>query len=354
MSLKYSYLSMREDDIARKSNFSTHFEICFENMSYFLPVIEPERAKLIMKHIQQTIDTSEEIYNQHSVRTSEVALIFAIQATSFIRAGQKIIATKLYEKTRDLLVSIFDLVGEDLEVAACYGCLTQYFVTVGDVGKATFFMNNATSFLNNVTAPKQRMADALAKTLRTCAQALSTNENITEAFANVFYIKLEADATSQEISNITDKVLVYLDSLELPPTVRVARRIYVMLLSEGLKIQKLRERQVPINNEYLDYARKITKLVSEEYFSICQGAVAIALKESSLVYMELLEQTPSTEFVENLKENLRGLNILSERHGLIRNRYYDFITSIKQRVELHDIVQSSIGTLSILNKTQAL
>ncbi len=236
---------------------------------------------------------------------------------------------------------------DNFYVAACYGCYSQYFVSVGDIQKAAFFINNTKLYLNQLVN-KNQLDTELEHAVLISEQATKFNENIEDVFEQVMGSPIGENITGEHIDDLMASICRYTSNLGLSEPVVMSRRLYIKLLGNALKIQLLKRKNEPISEMYLNFANEISSVVDSEYFSICQALVCVALKEAALVHLDYLNIAPTTDVVDKLRKDLKGLRIMSERHGIVKHKYGNLINFLEDEVAIINKITSSVGALSII------
>lgn len=275
---------------------------------------------------------------------------------SFVRSDHKEIAAKLYDKSRQTLLPIFDFADENFGVAACFGCLTQYLINDGDITRANFFLNNSKRYFDHLKRLPNEQEQVLLHLISFNHQILKFSDNMIENFKNMLpthVAHLIDDADIDMIDQIAyDHIFCSLEERvsknDMPMITASSRKIYLFALVQGAKIQKLRTLNIPINDLHLQIANSITELVSCNYFTICNCWISTALKEAATIHLNYLEIEPSIDVIDKLNKDLKGLRIMSDRYAMIRTLYGNFIRELEDRTSLSERIFSTVGDLAIL------
>jgi len=346
--------SVLESELVRRASVFAHVDICLDKMYFFMPVIELEKARSIMYFIRNSMNMGR--MDVGTPKTSELALIFAIQATHFVRSGKTTIANALYEKSRELLLPIFDVVDENFEVAATYACLTQYLLSSGNLDKAAFFIRNAKKYLNNMArkrnSSKERTLEwsVLSSTqLLECNQSLSVRLSHMNVYFDNDQDKLLILNDLDCIDNMLVRIINYMDrnvNGRVPLPDAISKKLYFFAIAQGAKLQIMKERDAD-KDQLLQIANSIADVTMSEYFPVCHCMIAISVMEAAFVHAKLLSESPSRELIERLRQDYNGIVTISQRNLVIRMRYGDYISKLESLIAFHDDVFQKVSPLSI-------
>jgi hypothetical protein len=350
--------SLREDEMARKSAAHTHVDLSYEKMSYFVPVIAEDRARNIMEWVR---DIAYEYTNAVRPSTGELALVFAIQATSYSRAGKKRIANLLYAQCRQTLLPVYYSMSTDFEVAACHACISQYLLGLCDISNSKHHLDNAQRYFDNLQRPMNLQETCLyLSTLFYAAQVDVSCDLTSKLRQMVRMVTVMGGAKDPNIdyndpAQIDDLYRYIFSKLDLlahclPVPSIASKKIYLTAIAQGIKIQILKKRNADIA-EMLPFADCISELIANEYFSLCHGLITVAIMEAAEVHMKVIHESPTKELMARLKEDLRGLMIMRERHEVVQVMYDRAIQTVRDFVRFNDNVFESVGDFGIMPST---
>jgi len=355
-----------EDDVVRLFLVRQHTELSWERLFVFMPIIDPKRIHNILEYIRDYVSTGREESPEYFVpRKSELALVFAVEASCFTRAGDKAISKQLYEKARLLLYPIFDEVECNYEVASCYQYLALWNTYNGDLIRANFYLKNCSKFLENLDQQQSnintnflrysiRVIETLADDKATLWQifllltemhglygrfrALQDSSIFMDSntpLSNTPILGLESiDILVRELSAIIDK------NFGLLPTANLEiKRLQYLIIAQAVKLLCIKNAGILPDITTLNIANSIANMTKSQYFPLCSSFTAPALIEAANVHMKFLLDGFNQTLVSQLKQEYLALKILSDRYDLVMIRYGNFIQGIEQIIRMYEAQQ---------------
>jgi hypothetical protein len=115
------------------------------------------RAALYAEREMAGEDPIEENFN-----TEDLALVYAMEAVDLQASGQEERANILYNKSKRLIMELFDVVLQSPIVATCFMYLGTYAFFVGDMDRTTFFLVTVKSYLEKHSTNMTKHTEYLA------------------------------------------------------------------------------------------------------------------------------------------------------------------------------------------------
>lgn len=248
------------------------------------------------------------------------------------------------------------MVDENFDVAACYACLAQFLISLGEPDKASFFIRNAKKYVNRRNRPMHQLKErVLDWSILSSMQLLTPDEDLIERLRhfNVYWDREEdrlGEVHSLEtIDNTYNRIIKMLNHNVTTPTAdNQSKKLYFYAIAQGAKLQFLRRNEWSDPLLSLELANNISSLVESDLYSICHAMIFVSVLEATRIHIETIVQVPTLELIERLKQDLKGLEIMATRHAILRMRYSEFIKKLQDQIAFHDEVFKNVVPLSIL------
>jgi hypothetical protein len=281
------------------------------------------------------------------------------KATSFARAGKKHISRVLYQKTREILLPVFDDVANNFEVAACYVILGDYLINSGECKRALFFLRNAQKFI--ATAEDAPRYHVLKHALLYYTQIAEFSDDVFDRVAYLVRIAISngvleenCDRRDYNIASIAvNHVCMRMEqNYAMPPQILQVNQMSLKCILLAVKLRLQRYHELPYDEECLATANQISDCVNDELFPMCDSVVSVCLLEAIYVHEKLFQDSPTREIIERLKLDLKGMDLQIERHDFVKIRLSDALTRARELLALNDVVGTAIEDLMILGTAE--
>jgi hypothetical protein len=262
---------------------------------------------------------------------------------------------QLYEKSRRVLMPVFDNVDTDVNVCACYTQLAMYLASADEVSKANFFLENAeisvdTLKMANDDPDIQTHIMFLEFVLRTI-HAIVEEHDLLTTLRNVSYfrslmhritIEDEIQTSSAIATPLNDVVQIVDEQLLqfLPILVKLgevlpsrslhSQKLTFELLSLGVKLWYYKSSNLMDENT-LQFANSVTEITMSDYFAICPPFVCSVVIEAAIVHAHFVET--KIELIDYLIKDFRALKVMGERHEIASRRNESFMEGLEQLID---------------------
>lgn len=146
-----------------------------------------------------------------------------------------------------------------------------------------------------------------------------------------------------------DKIYKFLEEkVALPVNDFLAKKLYFKALAQGAKLQNLRRHGI-MNQDTIEIANSISDLTTSNYFSLSHPMITIPVIEAMDIHTKCARENPSIQMIGKLKQDLRGLQTLRDRYGIIRYRYTSLIENVEEFVSFQDNIMQKVGPMNIYN-----
>jgi hypothetical protein len=346
--IKHKLPARAEEELARRTTVIVHTDDSLNRMSYYSSCIEKDRAKYVLFYTRNQLN-----FGKHKLErpeSSELALVFCIQATSCARIGNKEFAYQFLTKSREFMIEYFDMVHANFEIAASYVSTAQVLTCFGMLEKASWYLENAKQYLDNCTV-FGRKDHLLQIEIRMSVQLLEFNDDIYNLLAFLVPFAKEYDLHSETgVDGLGQRFYQQVDELMLPESVAIGRKHFVSYLCLALKIQNLRRANVPIEDpRYLIFADCITSIAVKRESLISNSFCAVSIVEAAKVHEQLLMSDPTKQVIDNLRHDISSLKVLCERQGLVKIWYGKYVQKLEDIIAKVDSVTSSVTPLQFIN-----
>jgi hypothetical protein len=250
--------------------------------------------------------------------------------------GRKGVSTQLYNKSRDIIYPLMDQVGSDLDVACCFGYIAMYLVSIGDLQQAIFFKKNAElceklSQNSNDSVDKHRQAQWLRYYLMGISSQLDDNFDIFSLFPLIVsHINIDTSDTNEVTAGSSTLVSAIEKLKNLKNDDVVIKNMMFTFVSNGAKLKHMRLGNKMDGHSALQIANTITEQIKQEGYAELTSFVVMAVAEAAIVHSYWVLNKRTTELVESLRWDIWGLNIMAERHFLVKQRYSTLLNTLNQ------------------------
>ncbi len=276
-------------------------------------------------------------------------------ANCFVREGNVELARQLYDKSRKVLMPVFDDADHDVNVASAYTQLSMFLTSVGDLQRARFFYDNVElsiiqlrranddpetqtyiMFLEFVTNVLRAMINDDSDLLKTVTSLIQLNNLVTRVAEND-EIDTGNVSMSSDILEIIEEMyqtfLKRLTSIEdiLPTRSLHSQKTTFHLMALGSKLLYYKCNNI-MNQMVLDIANEVTEVANTEYYAICPPFVGLAVIEAAIVQANFFKEQKDLE--KQLLIDVKSLRLLGQRHVLAGKRYLPFADGIEKLLNI--------------------
>jgi hypothetical protein len=339
-----------ECELMRKYVVQLHLGIEYDRMCCFFPVVNPNKMRDTLIYIRDVLSTGYENDSLYIPTTAELGFALSLAANGFYRLGEKHIAEKLYQKSRQIIFPVFDRVDTDLDVAGCFMYLALYLVTTGQISQCEYFLSNAE---HSVTLMKHSndptvcfRVQYLDMTLQSIRFQLDDHFNLfrlflcTTEFLQVFVdeftdyteaLNLTNNSFLKNIDLVTHRIYSVYDKCVgiLPSNDVGAKRLSVALIANGVKLLYLRQ-QGHLDVTCRVLADTIADTYNSEYFGMVSANMSLSIVEATLVHTHLFLNQRNEELRRKVELDLGALKKMSGTHWSVQKKFGSLIRTIEK------------------------
>jgi hypothetical protein len=265
---------------------------------------------------------------------------------------------QLYEKSRRVLLPVFDNVDRDMNVAAAYSQLAMFTAASGDETRANFFVENAQASLKELsyfigdpsTQTNLLFLDFVVKSVQMlldeenylyfCVSMNLTLFNLVNRLLNSdeIFIQYDPGAVSSDLFTFTDNLMTdFIAKVDtcagvLPESAIQSKKYTFIAVTYGCQLAYLKMKD-QLDSQTLEIADKITRMTEQDFFHKCAPIVYKTVVEAALVHAQFVGQTKSPTTLADLVSDRKALTKLSERFPIVKKRCSTIMDALDQLIE---------------------
>ncbi|KAL0490657.1 cecr1a [Acrasis kona] len=348
----------REDELARLDTTSRHNDFAYEKLCSLLPLISPKKTKEVLTYVRDVlcVGGDEETIN---IRKDELSLVFLLQAHSFIKLNKQILGRQLFERGKVLLEPLYDEVGYNYTVAACYSQIAYFLACTGELKRCNFFLRNCNDYLSN--APKgqfNQFHEFLRITVTGVELMLEDDPNpyqllrhmvtshdifqrildlasgITQPRplkAQVTFNLIVIDSCLSDFIELTNKTSALLSAQDV-----LNKRLSFVMAANASKISYMTELGLLLDSVTLEFANVISDCIATDSFKSTFIMACVSVAEASKVHLAHYTAYQSDAVYEKLKIDLFGFKYLAERFVYVGMKYKTLMERLENTIQIHN------------------